>query len=162
MISTMQRRSAARAAHTFLATISQYGFLVSCESRISLTNSGPYRVDDRHQLVVRDFMDLAECSLPGSTACGRRTLQLPDVPTLVRDCRFRLVDDWGSFEATPEFTAEHLAGIGLYTRTPCRKASCRWHGLRRSWRIPSGPSTRSSRRRRTSSGAHRRLVARTR
>jgi len=52
------------AAHRFLATVSQYGFLVSCESRISLTNSGPYRIDDRHEMIVRDFMDLAECSLP--------------------------------------------------------------------------------------------------
>ena len=103
-------------AHTFLATISQYGFLVSCESRISLTNSGPYRIDDRHQLVVRDFMDLAECSLPWlDGVAGDVPYNYLTVPTLVRDCRFRLVDDWGSFEATPEFTAEHLAGIGLYT-----------------------------------------------
>jgi hypothetical protein len=104
------------AAHTFLATISQYGFLVSCESRISLTNSGPYRIDDRHQLIVRDFMDLAECSLPWLDGVARDVpYNYLTVPTLVRDCRFRLVDDWGSFEATPEFTAEHLAGIGLYT-----------------------------------------------
>jgi len=104
------------AAHTFLATVSQYGFLVSCESRISLTNSGPYRVDDRHQLVVRDFMDLAECSLPWLDGVARDVpYNYLTVPTLVRDCNFRLVDDWGSFEATPEFTAEHLAGIGLYT-----------------------------------------------
>ena len=103
-------------AHTFLATISQYGFLVSCESRISLTNSGPYRIDDRHQLVVRDFMDLAECSLPWLDGVARDVpYNYLTVPTLVRDCKFRLVDDWGSFEATPEFTAEHLAGIGLYT-----------------------------------------------
>src|SRR5258708_13708797 len=52
------------AAHTFMATVSQYGFLISCESRISLHNSGPYRLDDTHELLVRDFMDLAECSLP--------------------------------------------------------------------------------------------------
>jgi hypothetical protein len=104
------------AAHTFLATISQYGFLVSCESRISLTNSGPYRIDDRHQLVVRDFMDLAECSLPWLDGVARDVpYNYLTVPTLVRDCKFRLVDDWGSFEATPEFTAEHLAGVGLYT-----------------------------------------------
>lgn len=105
-----------QAAHTFLATISQYGFLVSCESRISLTNSGPYRIDDRHELVVRDFMDLAECSLPWLDGVASEVpYNYLTVPTAVRDCHFRLIDDWGSFEAKPEFTAEHLAGIGLYT-----------------------------------------------
>ena len=36
----------------------------------------------------------------------------------VKDCHFHLVDDWGSFESTPEFTADKLAGIGLYTSDP--------------------------------------------
>lgn len=105
-----------QAAHAFFATASQYAFLVSCESRIGLTNSGPYRIDARHELIVRDFMDMAECSLPWLDDVAR------DVPhnnltvtMAVRDCHFSLVDDWGSFESKPEFTAEHLAGIGLYT-----------------------------------------------
>lgn len=104
------------AAQLFLATVSQYGFLVSCESRISLTNSGPYRIDERRQLLVRDFMDLGETSLPWLDEVAA------DVPynnltvTMVaRDCDFHLVDDWGSFESEPEFTAARLAGIGLYT-----------------------------------------------
>jgi len=104
------------AAHAFLATASQYGFLVSCESRISLTNSGPYRLDARHELVVRDFMDLAECSLPWLDDVAKDVpYNCLTVPMAVRDCHFSLIDDWGSFEAKPEFTADHLVGIGLYT-----------------------------------------------
>lgn len=107
------------AAHTFMATVSQYGFLVSCESRISLHNSGPYRLDDTHELLVRDFMDLAECSLPWLDGVAE---DVPynnlTVPMAVRDCHFSLVDDWGSFESVPDFTSDKLAGIGLYTSDP--------------------------------------------
>lgn len=108
-----------QAAQAFMATASQYGFLVSCESRISLTNSGPYRLDAVHELIVRDFQDLAECSLPWLDGIAA------DVPynnltvtMAVRDCHFTLVDDWGSFESEPEFTADKLAGVGLYTSDP--------------------------------------------
>jgi hypothetical protein len=104
------------AAHTFMATASQYGFLISCESRISLHNSGPYRLDERHELLVRDFMDLSECSLPWLDGVAA---DVPynnlTVPMAVRDCHFTLVDDWGSFESEPAFTSDKLAGIGLYT-----------------------------------------------
>ena len=107
------------AAHTFMATASQYGFLVSCESRISLSNSGPYRIDAEHQMLVRDFMDMAECSLPWLDGVAA------DVPfnnftvvMSVKDCDFHIVDDWGSFESNPGFTADKLAGIGLYTSDP--------------------------------------------
>lgn len=104
------------AAHAFLATASQYGFLISCESRISLHNSGPYRIDGNHELLVRDFMDLAECSLPWLDGVAA---EVPynnlTVTMAARDCHFHLVDDWGSFESEPEFTADKLCGIGLYT-----------------------------------------------
>jgi hypothetical protein len=104
------------AAHAFLAMASQYGFLTSCESRISLTNSGPYRLDDHHELIVRDFMDLAECSLPWLDGIAADVpYNYLTVPMSVRDCHFTIVDDWGSFESKPDFTAEHLAGVGLYT-----------------------------------------------
>ena len=107
------------AAQAFMATASQYGFLVSCESRISLTNSGPYRLDDKHQLLVRDFMDLAECALPWLDGVAAGVPHNHYTVTMsVRDCDFHLVDDWGSFESTPEFTAEKLAGVGLYTSDP--------------------------------------------
>lgn len=107
------------AANAFMATASQYGFLVSCESRISLTNSGPYRIDDDHQMLIRDFMDLAECSLPWLDGVAA------DVPynnltvvMSVRGSNFHIVDDWGSFEAEPAFAADRLVGVGLYTSDP--------------------------------------------
>lgn len=104
------------AAHTCLATVSQYGFLVSCESRVSLTNSGPYRIDDRHELIVRDFMDLAECGLPWLDGIASDVPHnFLTVPMAVRDCHFRLIDDWGSFESKPEFTVDRMVGVGLYT-----------------------------------------------
>jgi hypothetical protein len=107
------------AAHRFLATVSQYGFLVSCESRISLTNSGPYRIDDRHEMIVRDFMDLAECSLPWLDGVAAKVpYNNLTVPMMARDCHFSLIDDWGSFESEPEFTADKLVGVGLYTSDP--------------------------------------------
>jgi hypothetical protein len=104
------------AACTFLATASQYGFLVSCESRISLTNSGPYRLDERHEMIVRDFMDLGECSLPWLDGVAQNVpYNYLTVPTVAQDCHFSLMDDWGSFESKPEFTADHVVGVGLYT-----------------------------------------------
>jgi hypothetical protein len=107
------------AAHRFLATVSQYGFLVSCESRISLTNSGPYRIDDRHEMIIRDFMDLAECSLPWLDGVAAKVpYNNLTVPMMARDCHFSLVDDWGSFESEPEFTADKLVGVGLYASDP--------------------------------------------
>ena len=104
------------AAQLFLATVSQYGFLVSCESRISLTNSGPYRIDAQHQLLVRDFMDLGETSLPWlDDVAADVPYNNLTVTMVAKDCDFTLVDDWGSFESEPEFTAAKLSGIGLYT-----------------------------------------------
>ena len=104
------------AAQLFLATVSQYGFLVSCESRISLTNSGPYRIDADRQLLVRDFMDLAETSLPWlDDVAADVPYNNLTVTMVAQGCHFGLVDDWGSFESEPEFTAARLSSIGLYT-----------------------------------------------
>jgi len=105
-----------KAAHAFLAAASQYGFLVSCESRVTLNNSGPYKLDEDRELIVRDFSDLATGDFPWLDSVA------DDIPynnltvTMeVKGCHFYLVDDWGSFESRPEFTAEKLIGIGLYT-----------------------------------------------
>lgn len=104
------------AAQTFLATVSQYGFLVSCESRCTLNNSGPYKIDDERELILREFTDLAQGDYPWLDGVA------DDMPynnlTVTMEatgCHFYLMDDWGSFESKPEFTAESLSGIGLYT-----------------------------------------------
>lgn len=105
-----------KAAQAFLATVSQYGFLVSCESRVSLNNNGPYKLGDDRELIVREFSDLAEGDYPWLDGIAA------DIPynnlTVTMEatgCHFYLMDDWGSFESRPEFTAEKLTGVGLYT-----------------------------------------------
>lgn len=104
------------AAHAFMAAASQYGFLISCESRISLHNSGPYKLSDDREMIVRDFMDLSESDFPWLDDVAK---DVPynnlTVPMAVKDCHFYLMDDWGSFESKPEFRAEALVGVGLYT-----------------------------------------------
>lgn len=104
------------AAHGFMASVSQYGFLISCESRISLHNHGPYKLNDESEMIVRDFMDLAESDFPwlDGVAEGVEFNNIT-VTMAAKDCHFYLVDDWGSFEAEPEFGAEKLIGVGLYT-----------------------------------------------
>jgi hypothetical protein len=104
------------AAQGFMASVSQYGFLISCESRISLHNSGPYKLADDREMIVRDFMDLSESDFPWLDDVAK------DVPynnltvtMAVKDSHFYLVDDWGSFESKPEFTSDKLVGVGLYT-----------------------------------------------
>lgn len=104
------------AAQAFMGSASQYGFLISCESRISLHNSGPYKLADNREMIIRDFMDLSESDFPWLDGVAK------DVPynnltvtMAVKDSHFYLVDDWGSFESEPEFKAENLTGVGLYT-----------------------------------------------
>lgn len=105
-----------KAAQTFLATISQYGFLVSCESRCTLNNSGPYKLADNRELVIRDFTDLAQGDYPWLDGVAD-AIPYPNLTVTMEatDCHFYLMDDWGSFESKPEFTAEKLTGVGLYT-----------------------------------------------
>lgn len=104
------------AAHAFLATASQYGFLVSCESRVTLNNSGPYRLGPDREMIVRDFNDLAQSGFPWLDGVAD---DMPynnlTVTMEVAGCHFYLMDDWGSFESRPEFTADKLVGVGLYT-----------------------------------------------
>ncbi len=107
------------AAQAFMATTSQYGFLISCESRISLHNQGPYMLADGRELIVRDFMDLAEHDYPWMDGVAE---EVPynnlTVPMAVDGCHFNIIDDWGSFESEPEFKAHHMVGVGLYTSDP--------------------------------------------
>jgi hypothetical protein len=104
------------AATQFVATASQYAFLVSCESRISLNNSGPYKLGANDEMIVRDFMDLAEHDYPWLDGVAS---EVPynnlTVPMAMRDSHFYIMDDWGSFEARPDFRADNIYGVGLYT-----------------------------------------------
>jgi hypothetical protein len=105
-----------QAAQAFMASASQYGFLISCESRISLHNSGPYKLADDRELLIRDFMDLSESDFPWLDDVAKGVPHNNITVTMaVKDCHFYLVDDWGSFESEPGFKAEQLVGVGLYT-----------------------------------------------
>lgn len=105
-----------KAAQAFLAAVSQYGFLVSCESRCTLNNSGPYRLAENRELIVREFTDLAEGDYPWLDGiAGDIPYNNLTVTMEATDCHFYLMDDWGSFESKPEFTADRLTGVGLYT-----------------------------------------------
>lgn len=104
------------AAVKFTAAVSQYAFLVACESRISMSNHGPYNLGDGRELLVRDFFDLGEGDLPWLDGVAS---DIPHsrltVTTAVKDTHFYLVDDWGSFDSRPEYKSENLCGVGLYT-----------------------------------------------
>lgn len=105
-----------KAAQAFLATVSQYGFLVSCESRVSLNNNGPYNLGDDRELIIREFTDLAEGDYPWLDGiAGDIPYNNLTVTMEATGCHFYLMDDWGSFESRPEFTADKLTGVGLYT-----------------------------------------------
>lgn len=104
------------AVDRFLSAVSQYAVLVACESRVCMTNHGPYNLGRGRELLVRDFFDLAEGDLPwldgvaSEVPFGRLT-----VTTAVKNTNFYIVDDWGSFESKPEYKAENICGVGLYT-----------------------------------------------
>lgn len=104
------------AADKFLATVSQYAFLVACESRISMSNHGPYNLGDGREMLVRDFFDLAEGDLPWLDGVASDVpFNRLTVTTAVKDTHFYLVDDWGSFDSRPEYKGENMCGVGLYT-----------------------------------------------
>ena len=105
-----------KAAQAFMATTAQYGFLVSCESRLTMHNHGPYKISDTREMLVRDFRELAEFDYPWLDGVGQ---ELPynnlTVTMIVEDCHITLLDDWGSFESEPEMRSEHMVAVGLYT-----------------------------------------------
>lgn len=107
------------AAGKFIAATSQYGFLVSCESRVSMSTQGPYKISDNVEMLVRSFYDLGQGDLPWldgvADAVPHNCLT---VTTAVKDTHFYLVDDWGSFESKPDYKSENICGIGLYASDP--------------------------------------------
>ncbi|MEM7466102.1 MAG: hypothetical protein AAF387_04390 [Pseudomonadota bacterium] len=104
------------AAQGFMATVAQYGFLVSCESRLTTHNHGPYKIADNREMLVRHFREIAEYDYPWLDGVGKN---IPynnlTVPMIIEDCHINLLDDWGSFESEPEMKPENIVGVGLYT-----------------------------------------------
>lgn len=104
------------AAQEFIATIAQYGFLVSCESRLTIHNNGPYKVGENREMIVRDFRELAECGLSWLDGVGR---DIPynnlTVTMIVENCHINLLDDWGTYESEPEMKPHHIVAVGLYS-----------------------------------------------
>jgi hypothetical protein len=104
------------ASSKFMATVSQYQFLSHCECRIGICNQGPYSFGEGRELIVRDFMDLGIGDFPWLDGVADNfPFHNLTVPMVVKDTHFELMDDWGSFESKPEFRAENIVRIGLYT-----------------------------------------------
>jgi hypothetical protein len=105
-----------KAAQSFLAAVAQYGFLVSCESRLTLHNYGPYKLTDNREMLVRDFNELSEATVPWLDGIGS---EIPynnlTVTMVVEGVHINLLDDWGSFESVPELKGENMVAVGLYT-----------------------------------------------
>lgn len=105
-----------KAAQAFMATTAQYGFLVACESRLTMHNHGPYKISDRREMLVRQFRELSEFDVPWLDGVGR---DIPHnnltVTMILEDCHINLLDDWGSFESEPEMRSEHMVAVGLYS-----------------------------------------------
>ena len=104
------------ATDKFLAAISQYAVLVACESRVCMTNHGPYNLGHDRELLVRDFFDLAEGDFPWLDGVATEVpFSRLTVPTAVKSTHFNIVDDWGSFDSKPEYRAANICAVGLYT-----------------------------------------------
>lgn len=104
------------AASRFMSTATQYAFLSHCECRIGLENHGPYRLGTDDQMLVREWHDLAEGDFPwlDDVAADVPHNNLV-MPVKMADTDFNVVDDWGTFEATPSWNSDNIDAIGLYT-----------------------------------------------
>ncbi|UAL29950.1 hypothetical protein K8W59_19880 [Nocardioides rotundus] len=104
------------AAINFTAAVSQYAVLIACESRVCMTNHGPYNLGDNRELLVREFFDLGQGDLPWlDDIADELPFSRLTLATAVKDTHFYIVDDWGSYESQPEYKAENMVGVGLYT-----------------------------------------------
>jgi hypothetical protein len=100
----------------FLAQISQYAFLSHCECRLGINNSGPYKISTNSEMLVRDFVDLAEGDLPWLDGVAAEvSFNNYTMPVILKDTHFNIVDDWASFEATPAYDHGNMTAVGLYT-----------------------------------------------
>jgi hypothetical protein len=104
-----------RAAARFIAIGTQYSFLVHCESRVGLNNSGPYKLGDRTLMHVRDFTNLSECDfswLDGVAADV--TYNNLTLAVITQDVKIE-VTDLGTAYTDPEDWQDRIVGVGLYT-----------------------------------------------
>ncbi len=104
-----------RAAAKFLATATQYSFLVNCESRSGLCATGPYRVGDDRLMHVREFVNLGESAYSWMDGVA------DDLPhnnlslVLVTDAVPTEITDWGSVYTDTTEYQDIVRGVGLYT-----------------------------------------------
>jgi len=99
----------------FMATASAYGFLSHCECRLSFNNHGPYKTA-AGEMLVRDLVDLGECDYPWMDGVAAEIeFNNLTIPVIMKDTHFHIVDDWGSFEATPGYDAANIVALGVYT-----------------------------------------------
>jgi len=105
----------AAALQRCIAMLTQYSFLAHAESRTGLNNSGPYRMDDDHVLITRDFFNLSECDMPWMD----NVADLVEHGSLTFAVIARTVNaeitDWGSLYTVPEQFDNAVVGVGLYT-----------------------------------------------
>ena len=67
-------------------------------------------------MLVRDLVDLAECDYPWMDGVASEIeFNNLTVPVIMKDTHFHIVDDWGSFEATPSYDAANITALGVYT-----------------------------------------------
>jgi hypothetical protein len=100
----------------FLAQISQYAFLSHCECRLGIHNSGPYKIGDNSEMLVRDFVDLAEGDFPWLDGVASEvSYNNLTIPVVLKDTHFNIVDDWASFEAVPSYDHANMTAVGVYT-----------------------------------------------
>lgn len=100
----------------FLATANQFSFLSHCENRLGIHNHGPYKTSENTEMLVRSFIDLGECDLPWLDGVSSQvTHNNLTLPVIVKDTHFHIVDDWGSFEAKPNYDHDNVIAVGLYT-----------------------------------------------
>ncbi len=100
----------------FMATASAYGFLSHCECRLSFNNHGPYRTSGGGEMLVRDLVDLGECDYPWMDGVASKIeFNNLTIPVIMKDTHFHIVDDWGSFEASPSYDADNITALGVYS-----------------------------------------------
>ncbi|MCK9248312.1 MAG: hypothetical protein M0P31_04960 [Solirubrobacteraceae bacterium] len=104
-----------RAATKFLATATQYSFLVHCESRSGLCATGPYRVGDRRLMHVREFINLGESGLQWMNGVADEVPYNNLSLVLITDAVPTDITDWGTVYTDTEDYQDIVLGVGLYT-----------------------------------------------